>query len=81
MKFRNLKFDLDWINFNRMEKNGKVVLYKRAEFSRHVSGWPNHFGLVAQLSGIEQGRSANGGAGDGPAGSSLPAAGSVREWR
>jgi hypothetical protein len=50
MKFRNLI----WIELILIGwKNGKVVLCKRAELSRPVSGWPNHFGLVAQLSGIE----------------------------
>jgi hypothetical protein len=42
---------------------------------------PVYFGLVAQLSGTEQGRSTNGGAGGGPAGSGLPAAGSVKGGR
>jgi hypothetical protein len=48
--------------------------------------WPAYFGLaqplglVAHLSGDRVGRSANGGAGDGPAGFGLPAAGSVEKW-
>jgi hypothetical protein len=48
--------------------------------------WPTCFrraqplGLVAHLSGDRGGRSANGGAGGGPAGSGLPAAGSVEKW-
>jgi hypothetical protein len=55
MKFRNLKFDLDLINFNRMEKcQGCTVQSGRIQ--------PACFGL-AQLSRTEQGRLANGGTG------------------
>jgi hypothetical protein len=50
MKFRNLI----WIELILIGwKNGKVVLCKPAELSRPILDWPNHFGLVAQLSGIE----------------------------
>jgi hypothetical protein len=50
MKFRNLI----WIELILIGwKNGKVVLCKRAELSRPILDWPNHFALVAQLSGIE----------------------------
>jgi hypothetical protein len=37
MKFRNLKFDLYWNNFNQMEKC-QATLCKRAETGRPVSG-------------------------------------------
>jgi hypothetical protein len=42
-------------------------------------GWPNHFGLVAHHGRPGVARSANGGAGGGPASSGLPAAGAVKE--
>jgi hypothetical protein len=38
-------------------------------------GWPSLFGLVAHHSQTGAARAANGGAGGGPAGSGLPAAG------
>jgi hypothetical protein len=41
--------------------------------------WPAYFG-VAHLSRDRGGRSANGGASDSPAGSGLPAAGSMEKW-
>jgi hypothetical protein len=44
-------------------------------------GWPSHFGLVAHHGRTGAGRSANGGAGGGPAGFGLPATGVAKEGR
>jgi hypothetical protein len=44
-------------------------------------GWPSHFGLVAHHGRTGAARAANGGAGGGPAGSDVPAAGVVKEVR
>ncbi len=44
-------------------------------------GWPSHFGLVAHRGRTGAARTTNGGAGGGPAGSGVPAAGAVKDGR
>jgi hypothetical protein len=65
--------------FNRMEMVGGTVQMGRIQSA--CFGWPSLFGLVAHHGRTGATRAANGGAGGGPAGSSLPVAGAVKEGR